>query len=167
MALNVSGKVCAVFGRSRGIGRAVSKLLASRGGTVVVLSRDSDCAAGCVNWLRRVTCCEQHLSLSCDVGCYTSVQNSLQHIRNNLGPVNVLVNAAGVNYDNLLLRTKPDEIQRTINTNLLGSMFTSQVVLKEMISNVILSIHVRPCNLQAALLTELCTAVQLAISSNL
>lgn len=133
MALNVSGKVCAVFGGSRGIGRAVSKLLTSRGGTVVVLSRDSDCAAGCVNWLRRVTCCEQHLSLSCDVGCYTSVQNSLQHIRNNLGPVNVLVNAAGVNYDNLLLRTKPDEIQRTINTNLLGSMFTSQVVLKHML----------------------------------
>lgn len=133
MALNVSGKVCAVFGGSRGIGRAVSKLLASRGGTVVVLSRDSDCAAGCVNWLRRVTCREQHLSLSCDVGCYTSVQNSLQHIRNNLGPVNVLVNAAGVNYDNLLLRTKPDEIQRTINTNLLGSMFTSQVVLKHML----------------------------------
>ena len=133
MAVNVYGKVCAVFGGSRGIGRAVCKLLASRGGIVVVLSRDSDRAAECVKWLRRDTCCEQHLSLSCDVGCYTSVQNSLQHIQNNLGHVNVFVNAAGANYDNLLLRTKPDEIQGTINTNLLGTMFTSQVVLKHML----------------------------------
>ena len=74
----------------------------NRGGIVVVLSRDSDRAAECVKWLRTDTCCEQHLSLSCDVGCYTSVQNSLQHIQNNLGHVNVLVNAAGVNYDNVL-----------------------------------------------------------------
>ena len=133
MARNVYGKVCAVFGGSRGIGRAVSELLASRGGVVVVLSRDSDCAALCVNGLQRATTCEQHLSLSCDVGCYTSFQNSLQHIQNKLGHVNILVNAAGVNYDNLLLRTKPDEMQRTINTNLLGPMFTSQVVLKHML----------------------------------
>ena len=133
MARNVCGKVCSVFEGSRGIGRAVSELLASRGGVVVVLSRDSDCAALCVNGLQRATSCEQHLSLSCDVGCYTSVQNSLQHIQNKLGHVNVLVNAAGVNYDNLLLRTKPDEMQRTINTNLFGPMFTSQVVLKHML----------------------------------
>lgn len=133
MATNVYGKVCAVFGGSRGIGRAVSEVLANRGGIVVVLSRDSDRAAQCVNCLRRATSLEQHLSLSCDVGCYTSVQNSLQHIQNKLGHVNVLVNAAGVNYDNLLLRTKPDEIQRTINTNLFGAMFTSQAVLKHML----------------------------------
>ena len=133
MAINMHGKVCAVFGGSRGIGRAVSELLASRGGIVAILSRDKDRAAECVDGLRRTTCCEQHLSLSCDVSCYTSVQNSLQHIQNKLGHVNVLVNAAGVNNDNLLLRTKPDEIQRTINTNLLGPMFASQVVLKHML----------------------------------
>ena len=133
MAINVYGKVCAVFGGSRGIGRAVSELVASRGGIVAILSRDKDRAAECVDGLRRTTCCAQHLSLSCDVSCYTSVQNSLQHLQNKLGHVNVLVNAAGVNNDNLLLRTKPDEIQRTINTNLLGPMFASQVVLKHML----------------------------------
>ncbi|XP_078363397.1 carbonyl reductase family member 4-like [Oculina patagonica] len=135
MATNVYGKVCAVFGGSRGIGRAVSETLASRGGIVAVISRDSDRAADCVDSLRRTTSCDQHLSVSCDVSCYTSVQNSLQHIQNKLGQVNVLVNVAGVNYDNLLLRTKPDEIQRTISTNLLGPMYTSQAVLKDMLRN--------------------------------
>lgn len=51
MVLNVSGKVCVVFGGLRGIGRVVSKLFVSCGGIVVVLFRDSDCVVGCVNWL--------------------------------------------------------------------------------------------------------------------
>lgn len=135
MATHVHGKVCAVFGGSRGIGRAVSEALATRGGVVAVISRDRGRAAECVNSLQGTTFCDQHLSVSCDVSCYTSVQNSLQHIQNKLGQVNVLVNAAGVNYDNLLLRTKPDEIQRTISTNLLGPMYTSQAVLKNMLRN--------------------------------
>lgn len=135
MASNVYEKVCAVFGGSRGIGRAISEALASRGGIVAVISRDSERAAECVNSLRRTTSCDQHLSVVCDVSCFTSVTNSLQHIQNKLGQVNVLVNAAGLNYDNLLLRTKPDEIQRTINTNLLGPMYTSQAVLKNMLRN--------------------------------
>ena len=135
MAASLSGKVCAVFGGSRGIGRAVSELLASRGSTVAVLSRDGDRAAECVHCLRTATSCQQHLSVRCDVSCYKSIQNSLQHIQNELGQVNVLVNAAGVNYDNLLLRTNPDEIQSMINTNLLGPIYTSQAVLRHMLRN--------------------------------
>lgn len=135
MATNIYGKVCAVYGGSRGIGRAVSEVLASRGGIVAVISRDSDRAAECVSSLRRTTSCDQHLSLSCDVSCYTSVQNSIQHIQTKLGQVDVLVNVAGVNYDNLLLRTKSEEIQSMINTNLLGPMYTSQAVLKQMLRN--------------------------------
>lgn len=133
MVCKLHGKVCAVFGGSRGIGKAVSKVLASRGGNVTVLSRDKNRAAECVRCLQAgSTSLQKHVSLNCDIGCYKSVQNSVQEIQNLLGQVSILVNAAGVNYDNLLLRTKPEQMQSMINTNLIGTMYTSQAVLKHM-----------------------------------
>ena len=133
MVFRVRGRVCAVFGGSRGIGRAVSEALAIRGGNIAVLSRDKDRAAECVNHLRSVTSCEKHLSLNCDVSCYISVQNCLKDVQNKLGQVSVLVNVAGVNYDSLLLRTDAEQMKSIINTNLVGAMYTSQAVLKHML----------------------------------
>lgn len=134
MVCKLHGKVCAVFGGSRGIGKAVSKVLASRGGNVAVLSRDKNRAAECLRCLQAgSTSLQKHVSLNCDIGCYKSVQNSVQEIQNLLGQVSILVNAAGVNYDNLLLRTKPEQMQSMINTNLIGTMYTSQAVLKHML----------------------------------
>lgn len=133
MVSRVHGKVCAVFGGSRGIGRAVSEALAIRGGNVAVLARDIGRAAECVKSLRSATSHEKHLSLNCDISCYTSVQNSLQVVQSKLGQVGILVNVAGVNYDNLLLRTKPEEMENTVSTNLVGAMYTSQAVFKHML----------------------------------
>ena len=134
MVCKLHGKVCAVFGGSRGIGKAVSKVLASRGGNVAVLSRDKNRAAECVRCLQAgSTSLQKHVGLNCDIGCYKSVQNSVQEIQNLLGQVSILVNAAGVNYDDLLLRTKPEQMQSMINTNLIGTMYTSQAVLKHML----------------------------------
>ena len=135
MVSKVHGKVCAVFGGSRGIGRAVSEVLSRRGANVAVVSRDKDRAAECVHSLQSSATSpgQKHLSLNCDISCYTSVQDSLQDIQNKLGQISILVNAAGVNYDSLLLRTKPEHMQNMINTNLVGAMYTSQAVLKHML----------------------------------
>ncbi|XP_059230185.1 3-oxoacyl-[acyl-carrier-protein] reductase isoform X4 [Mustela nigripes] len=51
----------------------------------------------------------------------------------NLGRVNFLVNAAGINRDSLLVRTKTEDMISQLHTNLLGSMLTCKVALKTMI----------------------------------
>jgi len=38
-----------------------------------------------------------HLALSCDVSSEQEVQNTFEEMQRNLGPVNYLVNAAGIN----------------------------------------------------------------------
>lgn len=133
MVSSLLGKICAVYGGSRGIGKAISEALAIRGGNVAVLSRDQGLAAQCVENLRSITSQEKHLSLHCDVSCYTSVQSSVKEVQNKLGQVGVLVNVAGVNYDSLLLRANHEQMRGIINTNLVGAMYTSQVVLKHML----------------------------------
>jgi NAD(P)-dependent dehydrogenase (short-subunit alcohol dehydrogenase family) len=46
--------------------------------------------------------------------------------------VDYLVNAAGVSRDGLLVQLKEEDIQDTINTNLVGTMTVSQCIAKGM-----------------------------------
>uniref|UniRef100_A0A8C6FCW2 3-ketoacyl-[acyl-carrier-protein] reductase beta subunit n=1 Tax=Monodon monoceros TaxID=40151 RepID=A0A8C6FCW2_MONMO len=65
-----------------------------------------------------------HLALSCDVAKEHDVQNTFEEIEKNLGQVNFLVNAAGINRDNLLVRTNAEDMLSQLHTNLLGSVLT-------------------------------------------
>ena len=133
MVFRFHTKVCAVFGGSRGIGKAISELLAVRGGNVAVISRYQDHTNECVDHLRALTSREQHLGLSCDVSSFTSVQNTVKQVQQTLGQLSVLVNAAGTNFDSLLLRYNLKPIEDPINTNLFGAIYTSQAALKDLL----------------------------------
>lgn len=74
-----------------------------------------------------------HLALSCDVAKEQDVQSTFEEIEKNLGPVNFLVNAAGINRDNLLVRTSAEDMLCQLQTNLLGSMLTCKAAVKTMI----------------------------------
>ncbi|XP_008064030.1 carbonyl reductase family member 4 [Carlito syrichta] len=50
-----------------------------------------------------------------------------------LGQVNFLVNAAGINRDSLLVRTKTEDMLSQLHTNLLGSMLTCRAAVRTMI----------------------------------
>uniref|UniRef100_A0A8C9EEG6 3-ketoacyl-[acyl-carrier-protein] reductase beta subunit n=1 Tax=Phocoena sinus TaxID=42100 RepID=A0A8C9EEG6_PHOSS len=74
-----------------------------------------------------------HLALSCDVAKEHGVQNTFEEIEKNLGRVNFLVNAAGINRDNLLVRTNAEDMLSQLHTNLLGSVLTCRAAVKTMI----------------------------------
>ncbi|XP_075716379.1 3-oxoacyl-[acyl-carrier-protein] reductase [Rhinoderma darwinii] len=120
-------KICAVFGGSRGIGKAVAKLLVQRDYKVAVISRNLDKAKAATEEIGG------HLALSCDIAKEEDVQHTFQEIVKNIGNVNYLVNAAGVNRDGLLLRTKKEEILSQLSINLIGSMYTCKVALRGMV----------------------------------
>lgn len=121
-------KVCAVFGGSRGIGRAVAQLMAQKGYRLAIVSRNLEVA--------KVTAGElggNHLAFRCDVAKEQDVQSTFQEMEKHLGPVNFLVNAAGINRDSLLVRTKTEDMISQLHTNLLGSMLTCKAAMKTMI----------------------------------
>ncbi|XP_073500237.1 3-oxoacyl-[acyl-carrier-protein] reductase isoform X1 [Phyllobates terribilis] len=134
-------KICAVFGGSRGIGKAVAKLLVQRDYRVVVISRNLDVAKATTEEIGVIWCVEQactfchtgHLALGCDVAKEQDVQRTFQEIVKNVGNVNYLVNAAGINRDALLLRTKTEDILSQISINLIGSMYTCKAALRGMV----------------------------------
>lgn len=121
-------KVCAVFGGSRGIGRAVAQLVAQKGYRVAIVARNLEVAHAAAGDLGG-----GHLAFSCDVAKEHDVQNTFEKMEKNLGPVTFLVNAAGINRDSLLVRAKTEDMISQLHTNLLGSMLTCKAAMKTMI----------------------------------
>ncbi|XP_040040247.2 carbonyl reductase family member 4 [Gasterosteus aculeatus] len=122
-------RLAVVCGGSRGIGGAVARLLAERGCRVAVVSRGEEAARAAVASLRGV----DHVALGCDVSKEHEVQRSFETIQKTCGDVSYLVNAAGVNRDALLLRTKADDMMSVLHTNLLGSMLTCRAALRSLL----------------------------------
>ena len=101
----VDGSGLLVTGGSRGIGRAAAEGLAHAGFTVVLVSRGHDV-----------------VGLPCDVSDPEQVA-SLQQQVEPLGPVDVVVNSAGVTAERMskTLRSSPREWRRVLDVNLLGA----------------------------------------------
>ncbi|XP_022055207.1 carbonyl reductase family member 4 [Acanthochromis polyacanthus] len=121
-------RLAVVCGGSRGIGKAVSCLLAERGCRLAVLSRNQDAAQATVASLHGA----DHLAFSCDVSKEQEVHKTFETIQKTCGNISYLVNAAGINRDALLLRTKPEDMVALLHTNLLGSMLTCRAALRSM-----------------------------------
>ncbi|KAL4593371.1 carbonyl reductase family member 4 isoform X3 [Arapaima gigas] len=122
-------KLCAVFGGSRGIGRAVAGLLAERGHRVAVISRALDSAHAVAGGLAGA----DHVALSCDVSDELQVLRTFDELQRRCGDLHYLVNAAGVNRDALLARTRTEDMVGLLHTNLLGAMLTCRASLRNML----------------------------------
>ncbi|XP_041861617.1 carbonyl reductase family member 4 [Melanotaenia boesemani] len=122
-------RLAVVCGGSRGIGKAVSRLLSERGCRLAVVSRNEDAARATVATLHG----SDHVALSCDISKEQEVQKTFEIIQRTCGNISYLVNAAGINRDSLLLRTKPEDMVALLHTNLLGCMLTCRAALRSML----------------------------------
>lgn len=68
-----------------------------------------------------------------DVNDTFSLPAAFKEVEAALGPVDVLVNNAGISKDGLLLRLNQEDLQSTLNTNLIAPILLSQQAVKSMI----------------------------------
>jgi 3-oxoacyl-[acyl-carrier protein] reductase len=130
VAGSLEGRVALVTGASRGIGRAIARLFAERGATVVAAAR-SDNARAVVDDL--VAAGQRALAASMDVTDATSVTNTVADTLDRFGRIDVLVNNAGITRDQLALRMKRDDWDAVLSTNLTAAFTCAQAVLRPMI----------------------------------
>ncbi|HNM86631.1 MAG TPA: SDR family NAD(P)-dependent oxidoreductase [Mycobacterium sp.] len=111
-------KVAVVTGGGSGIGKAIAERLGADGYRVAVLDLQ---AADAPN------------SYAADVTDRAQIDAALKSIHENLGPVSILVNAAGVDGFKPFMKISFDEWQRVVNVNLNGVFHVIQAVLPDMI----------------------------------
>ncbi len=127
---DLTGKVAIVTGASRGIGRTVAAMLASRGARVVAAAR-GDHAASTVAEIEATG--QQAEVASLEVTDARSIEAMIGAVLERHGRIDILVNNAGITRDQLMLRMKRDDWDQVIATNLTSAFVCSQAVLKPML----------------------------------
>ncbi len=110
------GRVAVVTGGTRGIGGMVSEQLQAKGYTVAAVYGGNDAAA---EELKKRTGIPVY---KIDVSDFEACKSGVAQIEKDLGPVEVLVNNAGITRDGTMHRMTFEQWQDVINTNL-GSCF--------------------------------------------
>ncbi|HWB44318.1 MAG TPA: acetoacetyl-CoA reductase [Hyphomicrobiaceae bacterium] len=105
-------RVAVVTGGTRGIGEAISIALRNKGYRVAATYAGNDAAA-------RQFQAESGIPVyKWDVGDYAACEEGLKRIARDLGPIDVLVNNAGITRDAMLHRMSKDYWEAVIRTNL-------------------------------------------------
>jgi 3-oxoacyl-[acyl-carrier protein] reductase len=119
----VTGRVAFVTGGSRGIGRATAVALAGAGHRVAVSYSSDEAAAQETLATVRATGSDGHV-VHADVADTGSVDAAFTDIEATLGPVEILVNNAGITRDGLLMRMSDEHWGDVVGTNLTGAFHT-------------------------------------------
>ncbi len=125
-------RVALVTGASRGIGRAIAEQLAADGMRVAVnYARNIDAAEEVVEAIGKAG--GDAFAIAGDVSSAGDVEAVFDAVTERWGPVEVLVNNAGITRDDLLVRMSQEKWDEVIATNLTASFLTSKRAVRGML----------------------------------
>ena len=129
----LSGRVAVVTGGSRGIGGAISRILANDGATVAVFGLEADrdrtetLRASLNGSASRVHFYEGNVS------DFDSCAGLVEKIIADFGQLDILVNNAGITLDKTIRKMSVSDWQTVLNVNLSGPFFMIKAALDHMI----------------------------------
>lgn len=128
----LEGKVALVTGASRGIGRAIALALAQQGADVAVNYHASHEAAEAV-LAQLVQLAVRAKAYSIDITDAKQVGEMIGAVQQDLGPVSILVNCAGITRDKSFAKMVRAQWDEVLATNLGGAFNVTQAVLNPML----------------------------------
>ena len=118
--MRLKDQVALVTGGSRGIGRGIVKAFAAEGAKVAFVYRGSQAAAEALTAEVQQTG-GTILALQADVTKGDEAQKCAERVEKEFGPINILVNNAGIIKDDLFVRLEPEHWNAVLQTNLGGT----------------------------------------------
>ncbi|MBX6377393.1 MAG: 3-oxoacyl-[acyl-carrier-protein] reductase [Clostridia bacterium] len=130
--MGLAGRIALVTGSSRGIGREIAIFLAQEGADVVVnYLQNEEAAFQTVSAIRALG--RRAEAIQADVSDPVAAAGLVAAAEERLGPVDVLVNNAGITRDNLLLRMKDEDWQSVLATNLTAIFACTRAAARSMV----------------------------------
>lgn len=130
-ANSLQDKIALVTGASRGIGRAIAQQLAQQGAVVYATSTSQEGAQRITDHFQEQG--QAVYGYQLDVTDADSVKQLLQMIKKERQPVEIVVNNAAINRDNLMMRMKNQEWTDVIDTNLNAVFNVMQLSMRDMV----------------------------------
>ncbi len=148
-----TGKTVLVTGGTRGIGRAIAQAFAAQGAKVALCGRDEAKAQAAAVEISSAAATARPLSplspisplgppapttpevagFRTDIASSEDVDALIKAVTAKFGPIQILVNNAGITRDGLLMRMKDDQWDDVLQTNLNGAFYTCRAVCRDMI----------------------------------
>ncbi len=127
---DLEGRVALVTGSSRGIGLALARALAQAGATVVLNARHRDALEAAASELEAQG---HRVYVACfDVCDPAAVEAAVADIESDVGPINVLVNNAGIQRRAPFLEFPLADFRELIEVNLVSAFVVAKAVAKAM-----------------------------------
>ena len=129
---DLSNRICLITGSSQGIGLALARGLAEYGARIVLNGRDPDKLAKAADELRGDGFAVDVAAF--DVTARDDVAAGIDRIERELGPIEVLVNNAGMQFRTALEDYPADRWEQLLATNISSVFYTGQAVARHMIA---------------------------------
>ena len=127
---DLTGRTALVTGASGGIGGEIARALHGRGATVML----SGTRADALDTLKQELGARAH-AIPCDLHDAACVDALPKNAEAAAGPIDILINNAGITRDNLFLRMKDAECDEVISVDLTAPFRLSRAVLRGMMKN--------------------------------
>jgi 2-hydroxycyclohexanecarboxyl-CoA dehydrogenase len=125
-------RVCVVTGGASGIGQAISRRQAESGNKVAVFDRRPDALKEHVTALQHSNC--DAIACTVDVTDRAAVDAAMATVRDELGPIEILITSAGVTAFEPFTDITLEQWNRTLAINLTGTFNCVQAAIPDMIS---------------------------------
>ena len=127
--INFKNKKILITGATGGIGKALVKKFASLEGSVLATGTK----------IEKLDALKKEFSniniLKFDISDHSKIEEFVENVSSQLNGLDVLVNNAGINVDNLSLRMKDEEWKKVIEVNLGSTFFLCKYAIKKMLKN--------------------------------
>ena len=126
-------QIVLIVGGSGGIGQASADLFAKAGAKVVLAARNREKAEEKAKEINDNG--GEAFVIDVDVTDLASVSNMAREVEEDLGQIDVLVNAFGLGLIQPLLDIKPDDAKEVFDVNVYGTFLVTQAVVRYMATN--------------------------------
>lgn len=125
-------RVAVVTGGASGIGLAISRRLARNGASVAVLDLDAGAAEQAAAELRAEGA--RAIGVGVDVSDRAAVEKALDAVRDEAGPITIMVTSAGISLAAPFLDITVEDWERVLAVNLTGTFHCLQLAVPDMIA---------------------------------
>ncbi len=123
--MNLENKKVLITGGADGLGYSITKKLLAKGAEVHIMTRNPEKHKSNLEAIEG----EQISVYKCDISNYAKIKKIVDRI----GPIDILINNAGVWLEGSLLDCTPEQISQAFDTNSKGVVFSTKAVLPDMI----------------------------------
>jgi gluconate 5-dehydrogenase len=128
---DLTGKRALITGSSRGLGFAMAQALSKAGAEIVLNGRDEVALGNAAANLTEVGA--KTTAIAFDVSSRDSISDAVNYIETSIGPIDILINNAGMQFRAPLHNFPPDRFDTIVETNLTSVFNVSQEVAQHMI----------------------------------